>query len=364
MEKSKQETTETKAKDTTIQTTAAESQAKTTAKTPVTPVVHPNDTHLRLLYLYRMLLTQTDEAHPITTKQITTKMEQEHGIYVHRTTVPKDIELLKASGIDIICRRSTQNKYYLEGRQFEVPELKILIDAVESSKFITEKKSRELVDKLISLTSKTNAGKLKRTLHTSGRVKTENEKGYYIVDAINDAINAARQIRFYYTDYDSRKRIVRRNGGKPYIVSPYTLIWNGDYYYMVGWNHEQEMVRTYRVDRIQAQPEITDDPAHPAPDDFDVTRYTREIFRMYDNQEQVDVTLACDNTVMKGVIDKFGTDIRVKRIDKEHFRTTVTVCTSPTFYAWVFQWGGMVKIEGPEEVKEKYKEMAQAVLEG
>ena len=323
------------------------------------PVDSRTEGRLRLLYLYRMLMQYTDENHPITTTQIQEKMEKEHGIYVHRTTIPGDIELLRAAGIEIFSRRSRQNKYYLEGRKFEIPELKILIDAVESSKFITEKKSRQLVAKLISLTSETNAGKLKRTLHTAGRVKSENEKGYYIVDAVNEAINTKKQILFYYTDLDARKRVVLRNDGKPYIVSPYTLIWNGDYYYMVGWNHEQEMIRTYRVDRIQNSPLILLDAAEPMPDDFDISRYTKEVFRMYETQELVKVTLVCENSVMKGIVDQFGMGVKVKKVDDEHFMTTVKVCTSPTFYAWVFQWGGKVRIEGPEEVQKEFNRMAK-----
>ena len=159
--------------------------------------------------------------------------------------------------------RSRQNKYYLENSNFELPELKILIDAVESSKFITEKKSRLLVEKLLKLTSEASAAKLKRNLHTSGRVRSANEKGYYIVDAINEAINAGKQISFYYTDFDGRKKQFLRNEGKPYIVSPYTMIWNGDYYYLVGWNHEQEETRTYRVDRILKTPDILNEDAQP-----------------------------------------------------------------------------------------------------
>ena len=291
-------------------------------------------------------------------------MEKEHGITMHRTTVPGDIEMLKAAGFDVHARRSRQNKYYLENSNFELPELKILIDAVESSKFITEKKSRLLVEKLLKLTSETSAAKLKRNLHTSGRVRSANEKGYYIVDAINEAINSGKQISFFYTDFDGRKKQILRNDGKPYIVSPYTLIWNGDYYYLVGWNHEQEETRTYRVDRILKTPDILQDDAQSVPEDFDVARYTREVFRMYDNEEPEEVTLLCANEVMKGVLDKFGMDITVKKADPEHFRTKVKVCTSPTFYSWVFQWGGKVRIEGPEAAVTEYRKMAQKALEG
>ena len=201
------------------------------------------------------------------------------------------------------------------------------------------KKSRLLVEKLLKLTSEPSAAKLKRNLHTSGRVRSANEKGYYIVDAINEAINSGKQISFFYTDFDGRKKQFLRNEGKPYIVSPYTMIWNGDYYYLVGWNHEQEETRTYRVDRILKTPDILNEDTQPVPENFDVARYTREVFRMYDNEEPQEVTLLCANEVMKGVLDKFGMDITVKKADPKHFRTKVKVCTSPTFYSWVFQWG-------------------------
>ena len=133
---------------------------------------------------------------------------------MHRTTVPGDIEMMRAAGIDVHARRSRQNKYYLDSGQFELPELKVLIDAVESSKFITQKKSRLLVDKLLKLTNETK--------HTSGRVRSGNEKGYYIVDAINEAINTGKRIYFLYTDVDVHKKKVLRNDGRPYVVSPYS----------------------------------------------------------------------------------------------------------------------------------------------
>ncbi len=141
------------------------------------------------------------------------------------------------------------------------------------------------------------------------------------------------------------------------------MIRNGDYYYLVGWNHEQEETRTYRVDRILKTPDILNEDAQPVPEDFDVARYTREVFRMYDNEEPQEVTLLCANDVMKGVLDKFGMDITVKKADPEHFRTKVKVCTSPTFYSWVFQWGGKIRIVGPEDAVTEFREMARKALE-
>ncbi len=335
---------------------------KVSTTVEVSSDLNRNDTRLRILYMLQLLQQYTDADHQLTTNQIRSIMEKEHDITMHRTTVPGDIEMLKAAGFEVYARRSRQNRYYMENSNFELPELKILIDAVESSKFITEKQSSLLVEKLLKLTSKANAAKLKRNLHTSGRVRSANEKGYYIVDAINEAINAGKQISFFYTDFDGKKKQILRNEGKPYVVSPYTLIWNGDFYYLVGWNHEQEETRTYRVDRILQRPDILKDDAHPVPKDFDIARYTKEVFRMYDNDEPEEVTLLCHNEVMKGVLDKFGMDIRVKKADADHFRTKVMVCTSPTFYSWVFQWGGKVKIEGPEDAAAEYRKMAEAAL--
>lgn len=324
--------------------------------------LNENDTRLRLFYLYRLLEQHTDEEHPKTTNQLRDLMEKEHGIAMHRTTVYNDIELLKKAGVYINCYRARANEYYLESRKFELPELKLLIDAVESSRFMTESQSKSLTEKLITLTSDTNAGKLKRNLHVPGRVKAENKQIFYIVDAINEAINSGRRIAFQYIDYDSRKKEKLRNRGQFYTVSPYSLIWNGDYYYLVGYYHEKDDIRTFRVDRIKAQPEILEISADLVPDDFNITCYTREVFRMYDTEEAIPVTLVCENEVMKGVLDAFGMDIKVKRAEKGHFQTTVMACTSPTFYGWLFQWGGKVRITAPEEAVHEYQNMARSVL--
>lgn len=321
-----------------------------------------SDKGLRLFYLYRLLEQHTDETHPLTTNQLRDLMEKEHGIAMHRTTVYNDIALLEKAGVYIHCYRARANQYYLESRRFELPELKLLIDAVESSRFMTESQSKSLTDKLITLTSDTNAGKLKRNLHVPGRVKAENKQIFYIVDAINEAINSGRRISFQYIDYDSRKKEKLRNRGQFYAVSPYSLIWNGDYYYLVGYYHEKDDIRTFRVDRIKAQPEILEEAADAVPDNFDITRYTREVFRMYDTEEAVPVTLVCENEVMKGVLDAFGMEIKVKRAEKGHFQTTVMACTSPTFYGWVFQWGGKVRIVAPEAAIQEYKLMAQNAI--
>ena len=247
--------------------------------------------------------------------------------------------------------------YYLADRSFSIPELRILIDAVQSSKFITESKSRELIEKLMSLTSETSADKLRRTVHVTGKAKSDNEKGYYIVDAINEAINLGRKISFHYFDYDGKKHHVLKNDGEPYTVSPYDLIWDGDYYYLTGFCDEREEVRVFRVDRIEKQPELLDAVAVAAPKGYRVEKYTQEVFRMFATQETTEVKLLCENSMMKAIIDKFGKKVHTKAVDKDHFLATVKICASPTFYRWVFGWGGLMRVEGPEEVIAEYKNM-------
>ena len=339
-------------------------QTENEKKTIVELNTTKDDIRLRILYLYQLLLTQTDEEHPLSSKQIMDKMKEMHNISMHRTTVPSDIALLRAAGLDIVGQRRRAWEYYLADRTFSIPELKLLIDAVQSSKFITEKKSRLLIEKLTSLTSNTNAEKLKRTVHISGRVKSDNEKGYYIVDTINEAINAGVKISFLYFELDGKKRQVPKNDGKPYTVSPFDLIWDGDYYYLTGYCDERESVRTFRVDRIMNTPDIlADQPVEPRPETYDVSRYTTEAFRMFTTDEAVEVSLLCDNVVMKSIVDKFGMGISTKSVGEDKFRVKVKVCTGPTFYRWVFGSSGKIKIEGPEEVRDEYREMLKQALD-
>ena len=321
-----------------------------------------DDSRLRVLYLLQMLQQHTDESHALSTGQIMERMKAEHGITMHRTTLPKDIEVLRAAGIEVMSERKRTMYYYLSDRPLSLPELRLLIDAVLSSKFITEKKSEELVDKLISLTSETSADKLRRTVHVTGKAKSDNEKGYYIVDAINEAIHLDHKISFFYFDYDGKKKHVLRNEGAPYTVSPYDLIWDGDYYYLTGYCDERNEIRTFRVDRIEKQPDVLEQPMVPKPKDYRVERYTQEVFRMFATQETAEVKLLCENDLMKSVIDVFGSNVLTKAVDKNHFLATVKVCLSPTFFRWVFGWDGQVKIEGQDQVKRQFVDTLKAKL--
>ena len=326
-------------------------------KVPRFLYVADDDNRIRILYLYEILRKYTDEEHTLSTNQIRSILQEQYGMTIHRTTLSRDIEVLRAAGIDVLQVRHKALHYHLAGRAFSVPELRLLIDAVQSSKFITEVKSAELVEKLIALTSKTNADKLRRAVHVTGKAKSDNEKGYYIVDVINKAINLGQKISFYYFDYDGKKHHVLKNNGEPYTVSPYDLIWDGDFYYLTGYCDERGEVRVFRVDRIEDRPELLEGEAVRPSRRYRVEKYTQEAFRMFATQKPEKVMLYCDNSMMKAVIDKFGVKVHTKAIDKKHFLATVKVCTSPTFYRWVFGWNSLLKIEEPEEVLKEYLQM-------
>ena len=320
-------------------------------------------TKLRILYLYQHLLRYSDADHPISTGQLIEILKTQYHVDVNRNTLANDIAMLQKSGVDIEVVHSQSNSYYIDTQTFDIPELKILLDAVSSSKFITKKKSEELIEKLLSLTSDYNAGRLRRHTYAEGRVKSDNEKGYYIVDVINEAIDTGRKIRFQYADYSPKKRKVLRHGGEPYVVSPYSLIWDGDYYYVVGFSEKRGIVQSFRLDRIFKTPDILPEDSLPAPESYDINAYSRSIFRMYDTDQPVTVELLCSNYIMNAVIDQFGKGVQVRETDEEHFVVTAEVCASPTFFSWVFCWKGDMKILTPAAVAEEYREMARKAME-
>lgn len=210
----------------------------------------------RILYLMKILEEQTDEEHPLSTNQLIKILKNEYGISTYRTTISKDITALQEFGLDIVIIHSTQCKFFVGSRKFEFPEMKLLIDAVESSKFITTKKSEALIEKIHTLTSEGQIAKLSGNNHIVNRIKPDNKLIYYIVDKINDAIHSSKQISFQYYDYTAIKKKILKNKGENYILSPCHLLWNGDYYYLIGYSEKKRKVVTFRVDRIAATPEI------------------------------------------------------------------------------------------------------------
>ena len=315
-----------------------------------------NKSRLRPLYIAKILYDMTDEDHYLSTPEIISILKEKYKIEGYRTTITSDIEALIDFGMEIEVVKSSATQYHLISREFDLPEIKLLIDAVESSKFITEKKSKELVSKLGKLASQKQADELKRNLVPEGRIKPDNEYIYYIVDAINEAINTKKKISFQYFEYNVRKQQKPRHNGEVYVFSPYHLVWNGDYYYMIGYSDKHNGIGSFRVDRISKQPKILPDEAVAIPDDFNLSEYINTSFRMY-NSEHQEVELICDNSVMDAIIDRFGDDVQTFANDMTSFRAVVNIAVSHVFFSWVFGFGGRVKIKSPEDVRNQYADM-------
>ena len=314
---------------------------------------------LRPFYVAKMLYEQTDEEHYLTIAQIIDRLENEYGISTSRGTVGDDIKALQTFGVEIEVEQSTQNRYYLIGRRFDLPELQALIDAVESAKFIPKEKSSALVDKLSLLASPFSIPKLVRNVDVENRIKADNEKIYYIMDALNDAINDKKKVSFQYYTYNRNKERIAKHDGEVYVFSPYKMIWNGDYYYAVGYSEKHSNIGSFRVDRIVTTPQILLEEQHEPPKDFDLNMYLNSMFRMY-NGERKQVELICKDDLMDTVIDKFGKDVNVSAYDENSFKATVTTSVGNVFYSWIFGFGGRVYISSPDDVKGEYSKMVSA----
>ena len=316
----------------------------------------------RLLLLQKYFIEKTDEQHQTDTFALMQFLENQK-IPTNRKTLRADIKTLMDFGMDIVVVPSKPNKYFLGERDFELPELKLLVDAVASSRFITEKKSKALIQKLSKMASISQQEELKRNIYPSSRAKSTNETSFYVVDTINEAINNHKKIAFRYFEYDVDKKKVFRHRGEFYEMSPYALIWNEDFYYVLGYSEYHERVVTFRVDRIR-DAIVLEERAKPKPKGFKVEDYAKKTFEMYDGEEEI-VRLLCDADLMKYVVDRFGEGVKAARSEDnpDSFIATIQIALSPTFYAWVFQFGRGIKILSPKNAVEDLNEMAKAVLE-
>ncbi len=314
----------------------------------------------RLLYILNLLYHESDEDHSITITQILERLQQAK-IESNRRTVAHDLKVLADNGFDVVCNKSRQNHYFIGDRRFELPELKMLVDAVQASKFISTKKSKVLIDKLSKLVSVHQSDEFNRQLYVDKQVKSDNEAIYYTVDLLHTAINSNKQVEFKYYEYNQHKKKVYKHNGKVYVFSPYGLMWNNDSYYVIGYCKSHDKIIKFRVDRI-AHPKISEASAVPKPDDFNIAKYSRTVFQMYED-ETYEVVLECKNTLMKSIIDRFGDDVETEPSGKEHFIATITVSTSNTFFGWIFSFGGDMKIVAPQEVKDRYITLARQVTD-
>jgi hypothetical protein len=314
---------------------------------------------LKMLYLVKILSEETDDEHSLTTQDIITKLAK-YDVNAERKALYRDFEELKAFGLDIISEQIGRNVYYHLGhRDFELPELKLLVDSVQSAKFITEKKSKDLIKKLEALVSKYEAKHLQRQVVISGRVKTMNESVYYNVDAIHESISSDKQIRFQYFQWTVKKKMELRKDGAWYVLSPWGLMWDDEYYYMLAYDAEDEMIKHYRVDKM-LNIDIVDckREGQKAFKSFDMPRYSKSLFGMFSG-EQTSVTLEGTNDMAGVLIDRFGKDIMLHSIDEEHFSAIVEVAISKQFLGWVIALGENIRITAPKTVVEQMQEEAK-----
>ena len=317
---------------------------------------------MKLLFLIKMLQENTDEHHVLTTQEIIDKLAA-NDIHAERKSIYDDIRTLQDFGYDILQAGSRSGGgYWLGSREFELPELKLLVDAVQSSRFITTKKSRELIHKLEHMVSRHDAGKLQRQVYVAGRIKTENESIYYSIDAIHRAIQENRQISFPYLEWTLKKELSPREGKERYLVSPWALIWREENYYLVAYDEEAKGRRIYRVDKMADIKIETEPRSHGEEFTENAALLSKKTFGMYDGKVEM-VRMKFFHRMMNTVIDKFGADVVVYRVDDEHFEITVPVAISPQFCGWIFGLGRQVEILEPKSVVKKMKDMLKNVGE-
>ena len=313
----------------------------------------------RPLTILQYLWDHTDESHPAIITELLAYLES-RGIHANRKTVATDIRDLQEAGWDIICNRGRQNQYFIGDRGLELPELKLIIDAVQAARFISPHRTEGILEKLTRMASPSDREELRR-LFVQGKAKTTNEAVLYTIDLLHTAIRQGQAVKFQYLEYTSQKEKVPKHGGQLYCLSPYDLVWDSDRYYVVGWSESHGKVVKFRVDRM-LRPDLSQKEFHTPPADYDVEVYFRQVFQMYDG-EPCQVTLRCAGNLMKQVIDRFGEDVLTRDLGDGAFEARVDLSASPTFYAWVFTFGGDIQIEGPENVREAYQQMLQNCLE-
>ncbi len=315
---------------------------------------------LKLLYLMRILLEKTDETHPMTVAEMIALLSR-YDVAAERKTIYTDLEALRLFGLDVVQTKSKTTGYYIGTRDFELPELKLLVDSVQSSKFITHKKTLSLIKKIESLASAYDAQLLQRQVYVRNRVKSMNESVYYNVDEISNAITRDRQIRFRYFEYAVSKERRFRRDGDFYQVSPFSLMWDNENYYMLAWDGQAAKLKHYRVDKmaeIAAMETLRQ--GKEALAGVDMSAYAQKVFGMFTGEEQI-VQLKFANGLAGAVIDRFGKEVMLLPIDEGHFTVCLTVAVSPQFYAWLFAFGAEVEILSPESVRQEMQSRANQV---
>ena len=316
---------------------------------------------LKLLYLCQYLLRQSDEDHPVTVARMIDYLARQ-DIAAERKSIYDDMEALRLFGLDVqAVRVGSATGYFIGQRQFQLPELKLLVDSVQSSKFITEKKSLELIGKLESLASEHQGRELNHQVYVRGRIKTMNESIYYNVDEIHAAIDGDRAITFRYADWGVDKRRVWRRGGKAYAVSPWALMWDNENYYLIAYDAQAGHIKHYRVDKMSAIAQ-TGEPRQGAEAfaRLDMTAYSDTHFGMFSGDVQP-VRICFENALAGAVVDQFGTDVNLVPQDAEHFSVTVNVAVNVQFFGWLCGFGARARLLGPAPAVEELRRHMAAV---
>ena len=317
---------------------------------------------LRTLYLMDIMLQRTDDQHMLNASQLSKILEQEYSIPTDRRTIYTEMEILSTYGLDIQQKKGTNPGYYIGARDFELPELKLMVDAVQSSKFITENKSRQLIQKLEKLCCKSDAEILAKQVFVVNRPKTENETIYYNVDDIHTAIFANKEISFQYAEWTMQKKMRLKKDGAMYVVSPWALTWDDENYYLVAYDDKAGIIKHYRVDKMLHMSVLeTERKGRESFENFDLAAFAKKTFGMYGGVD-TEVTLSCAGHLAGVILDRFGQDTWMVPTDKEHFRTRVLVSVSPQFFGWVTGIGTGMQIEGPENVRQQYKAYLHEIM--
>lgn len=314
----------------------------------------------KILLIMRELLEKTDETHPLSITELIL-MLSENGISAERKSIYHDIEVLREFGIDIENRREKPAGYYVASRDFELPELKLLVDAVQCARFITKKKSEELIRKLEALASKSEAVQLQRQVFVVHRNKTVNENIYYNVDKIHTAISQNTMIRFQYYEWTIAKEMKLRREGMFYEISPWALTWDDENYYMIGFDQVDRVVKHYRVDKmVKLDVMRRSREGRELFAKFDLASYSQKVFGMFGGEEE-EIRIICKNDLVGVMIDRFGKNVCIHPVNEDSFVITVKVNVSQQFFGWLFALGNKVKIESPARVAEQFENHLKAV---
>lgn len=317
---------------------------------------------MKLLCLMDILNEKTDEGHSLSMKEILSMLEAA-GVKAARKSIYSDMDTLRQAGMDIEYRKEPSEGYYLSSRPFEIAELKLLVDLVQSSRFITQKKSRSLIKKIEGLASRYQASALQRQVYVSDRIKTMNESIYYNVDKLHASISGNRIIRFQYAYWSPDKKLELRNGGQYYTVSPWILSWAEENYYLIAYDELQDILKHFRVDKM-LKIEIIEEKRKGEQyfKDFEPAKYSRKTFGMFAGEEQT-LLIKFPNRLVGTVIDRFGKEVVLRKEGESHFSSKIDVAVSEQFFGWLTGLGKGVLIMSPEREAKRYQKFLMGIIE-